>query len=549
MVLRSLKRRIKRFSKTRTEVLFVIVCAVTLVSFLGIKTVRHRVPEGVKNPSLVLQAMEKANCVGDVWGLDIYLGRKNQELLSQPFSKEKRLIVGLFTEEVLKNAPWERPLDDLKYAFYILREEKVRSLSEATVILIRAKEWWRDFWIKEAPLSPRDSLVLKTLREEEKALPPAEMGKRYQEKVWKTENEEMKARLLARETYLDQENLQPRFKRRLEQLRGYEREGLLPFSVVLAIREMAKGPLLQRDLLVPGQNRFSSSEREVTLKEYQKTLTALSSGDAKGFVEKAEALANQYAKKDFAPVLLYQAWGVAKYDLQDPVRAAELLAKLKKEYPVSDWAYPEKAPDPLARGAGFCLKKTGGLGKFLLPFNLLRGPAKKVMAEFLEKMKKINGELAPGATREIILDEEALQSGFLDFFSPSEQKALRGYQANLCEQGVRVFWGWDFGFFNVVFSARGSLEAKGVRDQEEIVLKLREIRVQGVAIPRSFLRQSENDFKEILEKAELPLELSEAKYWKGGAKFVFKKKEDFGMSGSDAETFLKDQAAEDAPHA
>lgn len=518
-----LKKRRKKKGQKKGEIVFVLACAVALVLFVGIKTVRHRVPEDVRRASLVLQAMERAQCVGDVWGLDIYLERKNEELLTQSFSKEKCLIAGLFAETLLRSGAWERPLTDLKYAFYVLREEKLRRLSEATVFLIRLKEWWRDRWVKEEPLSSKEALTLKTLREEELALPPEEMGKRYQAMIWKVESDEIKMRLLAREAHLDQEQLLPRLKRRLQELKDYERRGVLPFSLVLATEEMGKGSLMKGRSLGPEGKPFLVRDREVLLQEYQKALQALASGDSSGFVEKAEALAMQYEKRDFAPLLLYQAWSVAAYDLQDRVGAERLLAKMKKEYPVSDWAYPERASAVLRQGVGFKMKRPRSLGEVFLPWNIFRAPAKKITEGFIEQFQKISDGLVTGATREIVADEATAQEQFVNFLPAPLQKRLQGYQVNFCDEGARVFFGVNVGFWDIVFLCRGALEAETVNGARTMALKLREIRLFGVAIPRAFLRQMEGDFRVLVEQAALPLDLIEAKYWEGGAKFVFEK--------------------------
>lgn len=521
--MRPLKRRFNRFIKKKTEVFLVIVFAVVLALFLGIKIAQHRVPEDVKNASLVLQAMEKASCVGEAWGLDIYLGKKNERLLAQPLSKEKCLIASLFAEKILRVAPWERSLDDLKYTFYVLREERVRRLSEATVFLIRAKEWRRDLLFKDEPLAPQDALILKGLREEEKELPAEEMIKRYQAMSWKTKREPLKVRFLAREAYLDQ-GRPAGLERKLQQLKRYERDGQVPFSIILATNEMSRGMLSPKEPLVFSDKSPAPRKPEGVLPEYQKALERLSSGDAAGFVDEAEALAARYGKKDFAPLLLYQAWSVSKYDLEDSARAETILVGLKKKYPISDWAYPERAPEFLKKKAGFKSKKPRGLGTLLLPFNVLRGPSQNIAEEFLDRIQEISDELAPGTTREIVLEEIKAQERFGDLL-PLTQKRLKGYQINLCDQGARIFWGEKAGFLDVVFLVRGALDPEGDSGFGGMALKLQEIRVQGVAVPRAFLRQIEGDFKALVEKANIPLDLVEAKYWKGGAKFVFKKRE------------------------
>jgi len=520
----SSQKRLRRFWKKRGGLLFITGGMLALTLFVGIKTIRHRIPEDIKRASLILEAMEKATCAGDVWGLDIYLERKNQEIQSRSFLKERCLIAGLFAETIIKTAAWERPLDDIRHTFYVLREEKLRKLSEATIFLIRAKDLWREIWIRDEPLSPTESLKLRDFREEEKALLPAEMAKRYQEALWKTEDEGLKIRLLAREAYLDQALSLPRFKRRLQELKRYEREGKLPFSIVLSTQEMARGDLLRAEILGSTKRGFAMAEAQTLLSDYQKALEALSAGNTENFIDQAEALAARHEKREAAPLLLYQAWGVAFYDLQDHPRAEAILKKLKKEYPVSDWAYPERAPKHLS--AVTKLKKQGprSLGEALLPMNFFRRPAQESMESFFEKMRKICDELEPGATKEIVLDEAVAQEHVPEYFSSSAQQKLRGYQVNFCEQGVRAFWGTKIGFMDVVFLGRGSLEAKNQNNPESMELKLRELRFQGIPIPRAFLRQIEGDFRMRLRKEALPLDLIESKYWKGGAKFVFRKR-------------------------
>jgi len=517
------RKRFKRFSKKKTELLVVIICAVMLALFVGVKTVRHRTPSDVKDPSLVLRAMKDANCVGDVWGLDIYLGRKNEELLSQSFPKEKTLMVGLFAETILRSAPWERSVEDLKYAFCILRQEKIRRLSEATVFLIQIKEQLRNFGEKGDVLAPKDALILKALREEEKTVSSEEMEKRYQEVLWKADSEEVKARLLVRETYLKEKLFAPGHKRKIQELKRYAKKGSLPFYLAITAREIEKGPLLQRDLLGAGRKQRQLREGEVALLEYQKALEKLAAGDAAGFVEKAETMASAYDKKDFAPVLLYQAWSVSKNDLGDFMHAQKLLEKLKKEYPVSDWAYPEKTPGYLDQKPCHWARRSRGIGKFLLPLNALRGPAKRMTAEMLSRINAISKELSPGMTRELVLDEKTFQDGLGDFFSSAVHRTLQGWQVNFYEQGVRFFLGVRIGFFDVVFLGCGDLEPGDTGTSEPMKLKLKEIRFQGIAVPRAFLLQIEEDFKKAVEQEEDPLWLVEARYWEGGAKIVFHK--------------------------
>ena len=506
--------------------IIVAVFAGFIALLLGAKVAAHKTPPDVKSPSLVLQAMSSAKCVGDVWGFDVYLARKNTELLSQAFPKTKVAMVGLFAEKILQTAPWERPLDDLKYSFYVLRQEKIRRLSETTVFLIRLKEILRDFWIKGEPLDPKETLILESLREEERQSSSAVMERRYQELLWKNESDSLKARLLIREASLEEQRMGQKTRRKTEQIKVYEKKGVLPFYLVLTARELRKGPPLSRELLEVKKRKFLVRESEDAMQEYQKALEVLPTRDYKGFVAKAEKMASNYSQKDFGPVLLYQAWSVAHYDLGDPVRAEKLLSKLKKEYPVSDWAYPEKAPKFLTAPDTKKAKKDGrsGLGKFLLPLNLFRGFFKKTTEKVFLEIKEISDGLTDGGTHELILDEKSAENYFEPLLPSFIQETLRGYQLNLTEEGMDVFVGVKIGIFNIVFSGRGALVAEEEDGARTMRLRLREIKVQGVPVPCSFLRQIENDFEEAVKNEDSPMELVEAKYWRGGAKIVFKKK-------------------------
>ena len=242
---------------------------------------------------------------------------------------------------------------------------------------------------------------------------------------------------------------------------------------------------------------------------------------------KAEALAETYSHKDFGPVLLYQAWSVAHYDLSDSLRAETLLAKLKKKYPLSDWASPEKAPKFLTESP---TKKTGrswriGFGKFLLPFNMFRGFFKEITQNILAKISEVSAGLENGQMSELVLDDKSAES-YLEPFLPSfSHETLRGYQINLSEDGVDVFVGRKLGVFNIVFSGHGSLVSEKIDGVVTMRLRLRSLCVQGVSVPHSFLSQIEADFAEAVKREPPSMDLVEAKYWRGGAKLIFKKKD------------------------
>jgi len=501
--------------------------ACVLLFLVGLKVLAHRTPVDVKNPSLVLQAMDSAQCVGDLWGFDVYLARKNTELLAQSFPRTKAAMVGLFAEQVLQSAPWERPLDDLKYSFYVLRQEKIRSLSETTNCLIRLKETLRDFFAKDDSLDPKETKLLKTLREEELRSTPEDIAKRYQDLLWKSGSDGFKERLLVREASFEEQRLGQKSRKKIELIKEYEKKGELPFYLVLTVAELRKGPPASRALLEMKKRQFFVRESEVAIEDYQKALASLAVRDYPGFIEKAEVLADTYSHKDFGPVLLYQAWSVAHYDLSDSLRAETLLAKLKKKYPLSDWANPEKAPQFLTESP---TKKAGkswrsGFGKFLLPFNMFRGFFKEITENIFAKIAEVSEGLEGGEMSELILDNKSAES-YLEPFLPSfPRDTLRGYQINLSEDGVDVFVGRKLSVFNIVFAGRGVLVPEKVDGVMTMRLRLRLLSVQGVPVPRAFLRQIEADFDKAVKSESPSMDLVEAKYWKGGAKLIFRKKE------------------------
>jgi hypothetical protein len=279
-------------------------------------------------------------------------------------------------------------------------------------------------------------------------------------------------------------------------------------------------------LLETKKKKFLVRESEAALLEYQGVLEALTLRDYQGFVEGAKKLALKYAHKDFGPVLLYQAWGVARYDLKDLGRAEEILSKLKKEYSVSDWAYPEKIPKSLTAAHAEKDKKSwgSGWGKFLLPLNFFRGFFKKTTEKVFGKIEAMAEKLREGQTSELILDEKSAEDYFEPLLPAFAQESLRGYQINLTDEGVDVFVGVRSGIFDIVFSGRVALVAEEKEGVRTMRLRLREIRVQGVPVPRAFLRQIEKDFDETVKNEPLSTELTEAKYWTGGAKIIFKRK-------------------------
>lgn len=524
--MRFFRRLSRRVGRTKAKMIVVAACAGFMALLLGAKIIAHKTPSDVKNPSLVLQAMKPAKCVGDLWGFDVYLARKNTELLSRAFPKVKIVIAGLFAEKVLQTAPWERTVDDLKYSFYVLRQEKIRHLNEATVFLITLKETLRAFGTQGEPLDPKETRILKSLREEESRSSPEAMETRCQELLWKSKSNDFKVRLLVRKAILEEQKAGIKGGGKAEAIKAYEKKEDLPFYLVLTAKELQRGPPFNRELLGDGEKKLLSREGKGVIKEYQKALEALSVRDYKGFIGQAEEMSSRYSQKDFAPLLLYQAWSVARYDLKDPLRERELLSRLKKEYPSSDWAYPDKAPKSLITsdtgktGRGRYLE----LGKFLLPLNVFRGLFKETTRKVFLKIKEVNERLVLGETKELILDEKTAENYLEPFLPAFIQENLRGYQINLSAEGMDVFLGVKAGIFDVVLSGRGAVVVEERNGERKMRLRLREIRVQGAPVPRAFLRQIENDFEEAGENEALPMELVEATYWKGGAKVVLKKK-------------------------
>ena len=491
------------------------------------KVATHKTPLEVKNPSLVLQAMKSAKRVGDVWGLDIYLARKNAELLAPAFPNTKAAIVGLFAEKILRTAPWDRPLDDLKYSFYVLRQEKIRSLYGTTVSLIDLKETIRNFGTKGELLDPAEVLILKNLREEERQSTPEGAEGRYRELLWKSGSDRLKARFLIRATALEEQRIGKKDGRAMQQIKAYEQEGILPFSLVLAAGELKKGPPMSLDLMETKKRKLLVRGSEVALQEYQEALEALSKHDYKEFIGKIEKLASEFFQKDFSPVLLYQAWSVAHYDLGDDSRANAILSNLKKEYPASDWAYPERASFFLTKIDTEPANKSwqNKAEQLFLSLNLLRGFFKQTTENGFLKINETAKGLTNGQTIELTLDGKSAENYLEPLLPAFVQKGLRGYQIYLSDEGLVVFIGVKIGIFNVVFSGRGALLVGEDEDVRTTVLRLQEIKVQGVPIPRPFLRQIEKDF-ETAVKNEAPLmELTEAQYWRGGAKIVFEKRD------------------------
>lgn len=527
-----------RLGRERVKALYLGAGVLFLAVLAGFLFKWYQVPPEVHNPSLVLAALKPEKTVGDVWGFEHYLARKNAQLLNLPLPKLKTVMTGLFAEKILETSAWERPLGDIQYSFYALRQEANQRNRTATALLIDLKEALSYAPAKGAPLGEEDVVLLKALREAELRDPSLDRGARYGELLAEDRSDAFHARLLAREAALTGQKPGSPGREDLQELGVYDQKKVLPFYLSLTARELRQGPAMGSAGFEAKVRSLSIREHEVILNEYRQALGLLAVRNYSGFVGKADAMVTKYPRKDFAPVLLYQMWGVLKYDLREEPRAEKVLFRLKKEYPSSDLAYPEKAQEFFSgeqnSGLREMIPRGSGLERIACRFNVLRGFFGRIDTDLLVRIKRVAAGMTEGQKKEEVLRPKDIKAYLESFFPVFLRRLLSTYRVGLDGEEIKVFLEVKFGFTSAVISGKGAAAVEGGVSSKVLRLRLREIRLQGIPVPGLFLRQIESDFERALNSTASPLEFSEIRYSAGEVRVLFRKKAELVLSETGA---------------
>lgn len=512
----------RRWGERASSVLWALAVALPILAG-AVFFVFYRPPAGVRDPSRVLEALGPENKVGDVWGLDIFLEKKGAELLTPDLQRPKAVMNWLFAAKIIGTSAWDRPLDDLKYAFFLMRQDGVRRMSGFSVFLMDLKESVSGSFRKSSELDEKEEKTLRGLQEEGVRLPSGEMEKKCRELLAGGGSDAFKARLAARAAFLREKTTGGEGARQdLDELSRLCRRTDTPFFLTLAEEALRESPPAREKDLSKKMKNAVSGEAGTVLAEYQNALELLSIRDYNGFVERVKKMVVAYPQKEFTPALLYQAWGVLKYDLHDAVRAEEALAGFKSSYPASEWSRPERSAGIWDAGKGRVVR--GPAKQSGQPPSFLRNTFKASFVGIARNINRFTGMLKEDQIYEKDFDERTVNEWMGDFLPPSAKKILTGYKVAMVEDGLDIFAGVKFGGVNFNLLGRGALVAEAGPGGNVVRMKFREIRLQNVPVPRLFLDQFEKDFDSAWAAANTSLDVLAIQYWTGGMRVTLKKK-------------------------
>ena len=268
------------------------------------------------------------------------------------------------------------------------------------------------------------------------------------------------------------------------------------------------------------------------------------------------SLLAQYPRKDFSPTLAYQIWSVLKVDQNAPGASAEQLARLKREYPLSRLSRPETVmkvylPEDgnetgsarsevfsgeaplMIRGVREISPETQRtdertpenlFDKMIQPINFVQGFFRSVSAEVFFKMGRFAAALEPDKIYTQVVDNSKARDCLEHFLPSFARKVINRYEVNFDGEGVTLSMEMNMGFSYLKVISRGAVIVRGGEGARHMELDLRDMKVQGMTVPATFLAQIENGVNDAERGANMPLDMVDIQYWPGSAKFVFKKK-------------------------
>lgn len=538
----------------------VTVILLLVLSVFAASVFFYQASPDIERPTLILKALAPARCAGEAWGTDLYLALTNQELRNAQFPRIKDFMAGSFAQAILQTAPWERPIEDVKYTFRVLQRERLRRVSEAGRLLFRTRMAILFRNQKQNLPGGEDFEILKELREEERRTPANEMKMRYQSMLGKKGPETVKARVAARAAYLNEEETRGGKLWGISSLKQFLKGGWLPLGLELYLEKLTRLQGKSRKARGNRYGQMAIPDQQNLLLEYDEAIEALRSGQYKGFIERADAILAKYPGQDFSPLLLFQTWSVLKYDLGDKEGAAARVAELKTKYPFSTWgrnwkkpgttSKPEEAaqalkPEILKEHAPIEIpgpgeeedevpwsdqkerketRKKTSLVESINPLNFVRSYFSGLARGIFVKVARLAADLEPGKIYDQTLDKGKARE-YLDSFIPGfAKKVMRGYDIDFDADGVSVWTDLNMGVVNVKCRGRGKVEARGAEGGRYVTLDLQDVKIQGIQVPQAILNEAERGFSETWREVNIPLDVSSIDYWQGGAKVVFKRK-------------------------